>query len=297
MTREAFIGHRFNRSSIGVIAQANSIINEYQGYNITLTLRQLYYQFVARDLIENNMRSYKRLGSILSKARLAGMVDWTAIEDTVRQVHAVRHYDNPGEAIFDAMQGFYMSMWQTQEQRVEVWIEKDALMSVISSPCLKLDVPYLACKGYNSQSAMWKAKERFKHYKKTRGQDTILIYLGDHDPSGVDMTRDIEDRQHLFGNYCKVERIALNMDQVQAFNPPPAPAKITDTRSWMYIKKFGNDSWELDALDPMKMRNIVEHHIEKYIDWDKWHEREALETEYRGILRHVHKNWHTIEKD
>lgn len=92
----------------------------------------------------------------------------------------------------------------------------------------------------------------------------VILHLGDHDPSGIDMTRDISDRLELFGADVEVKRIALNWDQIDEFTPPPNPAKLSDSRAGAYIAEYGDESWELDALEPtLKAAPIVSSRCRK----------------------------------
>ena len=145
MPKIAYIEKTFSSSSLDIITQANEIIQEYQLDGLDLTLRQLYYQFVSRGLIPNKQTEYKRLGTIISNARLAGYIDWNAIEDRTRNLMGLTHWNDPGEIIKAARSSFMLDHWTDQEYRVEVWIEKEALVGVIASICNKLDVPYFAC--------------------------------------------------------------------------------------------------------------------------------------------------------
>lgn len=275
--KEFFEETNFRSKSWAVINQANEIINEYQGYGMTLTLRQLYYQFVARDILPNNKRSYDNLGRVISNARLAGLIDWSAIEDRTRFLRGRRNWQSPSSMIRYHAANYSIDMWEGQEHRVEVWIEKDALLGVIEDVCRDNDVDYFACRGYVSQSELYYAGKRIKRHREQTGQDTIVIHLGDHDPSGIDMTRDNEDRLTLFsGDHTFVERIALNYDQVEQYNPPPNPAKFTDSRAEAYIEKHGFSSWELDALEPRVLQKLIQSTIDKYKDGDIWEEREKV---------------------
>jgi len=156
----------------------------------------------------------------------------------------------------------------------------------------KLDVPYFACKGYVSASELWRAARRFK--VRYRGQRVVVVHLGDHDPSGLDMTRDIFDRQDLFGGRAKVNRIALNFDQVEQYGPPPNPAKVTDSRAAGYIAEYGRSSWELDALEPRVMRDLIADTVKQYRDDDIYQDRLDLEAKYKAILENVRDNWESI---
>lgn len=293
MPKIAYIDKKFRVPTMDLINQANAIIEEYSADGLSLTLRQLYYQFVARGLIANTQPEYKKLGSIISDARLAGLIDWNAIEDRTRNLEKNSHWLNPGSIIRSAAAYFKMDHWKGQEYRVEVWIEKEALVGVIDQICQELDVPYFACKGYVSQSEMWRAAIRLRDYDDD-GQRPVIIHLGDHDPSGIDMTRDIFDRCDLFSGGIDVERIALTMNQVEDYDPPPNPAKLTDTRSNDYVAKYGDSSWELDALEPRMLRDLIANTVEGYRDDDIYQEVLDQEEEYKAILKRVEENWETL---
>lgn len=259
--REFFINKRFQAKSLAIIDAANIIIDEYRQQGYALTLRQLYYQFVARDLIPNTMRSYKSLGGIINDGRLAGLIDWDAIEDRTRNVSSAPHWDSPAEIIEGAASQYRRDLWADQERRVEVWIEKEALTGVIARTCRDLDVPYFACRGYVSQSEQWRA------YHRSLDHPLTVLHLGDHDPSGIDMTRDNDDRLNdVFGGDVIIRRIALNMDQVEEYNPPPNPAKMTDSRFRDYVLQYGQESWELDALEPSVINELIETHVAEWRD-------------------------------
>ncbi len=255
----------FRKKTLAIIEKANSIIAEYGG---GLTLRQLYYQFVARGLLHNTKQDYESLGKIVGNARLAGLIDWNAIIDRTRTTNSHSHFESPKDILATAAETFRLDTRADQDTYVEVWIEKEALIGVIEPICRELDVLYLACRGYFSLSAMWQAAGRFNE---AEGADkkTVVLHLGDHDPSGFDMTYDIGNRLSGFDVQTKVERIALNMSQVEQYNPPPNFAKLTDTRAVNYIAEYGDKSWELDALDPKVIANLIEGAVGKYTDHDK----------------------------
>lgn len=244
-----YITKRFSKTSFAIIACANDIIEEYASQGYVLTLRQLYYQFVARDLIANRQSEYKRLGSIIADGRLAGLIDWDAIEDRGRNTHSPTTWPDPPAIINACAEQYKLDLWEDQNYRPEVWIEKEALLSIVQTACEPYRVSYFACKGYVSQSAMWAAGAKRLYSYLANGQIPVIIHLGDHDPSGIDMTRDISERLELFvGESVNIRRIALNFNQIHQYKPPPNPAKITDSRFNNYATEYGEESWELDAL-------------------------------------------------
>lgn len=264
-----YVGKRFGRAALETIDQANFILEEYELDGYTLTLRQLYYQFVARGLMENKDKNYKRLGTLINDARLAGLVDWGHLVDRTRNLQELEHFYNAADALQKVAGWYHIDMWNNQRYRPEVWIEKDALVGVIQRVCQSYDVPYFSCRGYTSQSEMWAAGQRFESWK-YKDYIPYVIHLGDHDPSGVDMTRDISDRLSMFAGRVVVNRIALTMAQIEKYNPPPNPAKLTDSRCTAYIDKYGDESWELDALNPSTLTGLIGDTIQALIDPKIW---------------------------
>lgn len=292
--KEFFEEHRFKAETIKIIKQANSIIEEYQEDGFDLTLRQLYYQFVSRDLIPNSQKSYSRLGDIISNARLNGDIDWNAIKDRTRRVNNGLHFNDPSNAIYNIASWYAIDTRADQENYIECWVEKEALVGVVERACQNLDIPFFACRGYVSQTAMYEAYKRFRK-KGCKHQRLILLHLGDHDPSGIDMTRDITERlTELFGVYVEVKRIALNMEQIEELQPPPNPAKLTDSRVGGYIKRFGRQSWELDALDPNTITNLIELYAEKYTDKSKRNNLLAIQQEQKNLIVKCSENWESV---
>ena len=291
MPKIAYRETNLNATSLAMIETANEIIAEYQEQGYQLTVRQLYYQFVARDKIENTMRHYKRLADRLNVGRLNGLIDWSAIEDRTRNVTEWDHWNDPGDIIADAAKWFQLDKWADQDYRPEVWIEKEALAGVIERTCRRLDLPYLSCRGYTSQSEMWSSAMRLKTLARD-GQQPIILHFGDHDPSGIDMTRDIIDRMEMFaGRRIQLERLALNMDQIEQEQPPPNPAKTTDSRFASYVGKYGTESWELDALEPSYLDRLITEKVRSLRDQDAWDAAVAQEDEQRERLIELSNDW------
>lgn len=293
-----------------IIDQADGILVEYSRQGFSLTLRQLYYQFIARDLFpdsyineagtKNSIQSYNKLKAIISKAREGGMLDWSHVKDRGRELEAKPHWDDAEDFLSSVAPQFNCDRWAEQPTRVEVWVEKDALSEVLARACRPYDVAYMATKGYISVSTIWEAAHnRFLRYWNDYGQETVVIHLTDHDPSGIDMERDIRDRLRVFATQYQesqlsrgnpvvhVDRIALTMAQIEQYNPPPNPAKETDSRFAHYESHHGNESWELDALDPGVIVRMIQARIRNYMDRALYDERVAQEREWRASLLHM----------
>jgi hypothetical protein len=229
--------------------------------------------------------------------------------------------------------------WSDQTNRLEVWIEKDAIESIAVRAAHRHDVPVFSCRGYGSLSSLWAAGNRLRKYI-VGGQVPVILHLGDHDPSGVDMSRDIHDRMNNFVwtdlmrvalDQCKanggpkqptfeqmvamavqlygitadrwrtktiieVRRIALTMEQIEEYDPPPNPVKVTDSRSAPYQELYGDDCWELDALEPSVLDALIDTTISEYCDDEKYEARRTYETQGRKQLRKISNNWPKIAK-
>ena len=293
MARIAYESWNPRGQSLELIGIAEQICSSYQAQGYDLTLRQLYYQFVSRDVIPNNQRQYKMLGNVIDRARRAGYLDWNYIVDRTRNLMGFATYDSPADLIAEQEYMFHRDLWESQDYRIEVWVEKEALAGVIGRASGSYACDYFSCRGYVSQSEMHAAAKRHQRYER-QGQDVVVLHLGDHDPSGIDMSRDIQDRLSFFGANTVVERIALNMDQVEEYGPPPNPAKLTDSRVEEYIARYGEESWELDALDPATLNALINEHIERYLNPSLY--QGALNEESRGrdLLRGVSENWDAV---
>jgi hypothetical protein len=331
MAIQKFRDVNLRQAALDIVSHCNTVIKNYQQQGLRLTLRQLYYQCVTVNLFPNSEKSYKRLSTIVSDARLAGLMDWDAIEDRVRQPRSASEWDNLADLVEGALWSYRLPRWEGQDNYVELWVEKDALAGVLAPIANRWHVTMMVNRGYSSQSAMYESAQRFlkacyqpvyeadskedaadmpsgsfaRYLAEERGLNVIepreddgenpplacvrqpvLLYLGDHDPSGEDMVRDIRDRLQMFGiEDITVTKIALTMTQVKKYAPPPNPAKITDPRAKDYIAQHGAVSWEVDALPPNVLTQVIEASIKQYVDVAKMDAIKLREEEDKKKLR------------
>lgn len=291
MSKERYKRIKFNNATLDLIDTMNGIVAEYIQQGFRLTVRQLYYQLVARDVVPNTERSYKRITNTANDARVAGLMDWDAIEDRTRAFVRRQRWDDGAQILDSAARSFHMDMWTTQPARVFCIIEKEALVGVLEPTCKALDVPVLAARGYPSATVLREfAQEDI--IPSVDNQNIVILHLGDHDPSGMDMTRDLTERLEMFSRSdIELVRIALNMDQIHERKPPPNPAKTTDSRFQAYRDQFGDESWELDALPPSYLVELVQGEIEDRIDTDAWETRAAEVTDIRNRITKLAKGF------
>lgn len=279
---EQFLDWNPQSGSAYLLGSIEGVLEKYEKMGYKLTLRQLYYQLVSQGIIDNKVSEYHRLGNIVSRGRLAGLINWSMIEDRVRRPVHNTHWNSPSHILNRAKDSYYMSKWEKQENYIELWCEKDAVSNILEPVCNEYDVLFMANRGYSSQTAMYNAYQRFQDAY-NEGKYIHLFYFGDHDPSGIDMVDDIQKRLGLFlygdpdDRFENVTRVALNMDQVLKYDPPENPAKTTDSRYRKYVKKYGESSWELDALEPDVLSKLAEDSILNYCDMDIF--ESVIETE------------------
>lgn len=273
-----------NKKNITQLNTINKIIEEYAKEGYTLTLRQLYYQLVSRDVILNKVQEYSKLSTLLVKGRMGGVVDWESIEDRIRVPYLQYWVTGIQDAIEDTIEQYKLNRQEGQEVYIELWVEKDALSGVLKRITKYYHINLMVNRGYSSCTAMHDAYKRLKKEEMDE-KNTVILYLGDHDPSGLDMIRDIEKRLNEFGVYPDIIPIGLTMKQIKKYNLPPDPAKITDPRAKDYIKTYGEVSWEVDALNPKILHKLVRDNVEKLIDMDLFLEKIQKEERDKEILK------------
>lgn len=298
MAKQSFISHNFTSSSRALLFITDGIMVEYAKQGYRLTLRQLYYQMIARDLFpeewrdhqtgtKNNIRNYKRFGDLVNNGRLSGHLDWDYIEDRARETVFPSYWNSPSDIVRACAQQFRFDKWEDQPYHIEVMAEKDAVTGILAPVCSDLQVRFTANRGYASSSLFYEISQRLLK-KIDEGKEVVILYLGDHDPSGIDMTRDILERMAMFTDTeVEVRRLALNMDQVRQWNPPENPAKETDSRFSAYLEQYGDKSWELDAIEPRTLADIVRMEIYTMRNLDLWEIAQNREDEARDRLREI----------
>lgn len=287
-----------------LLEHITGIIETYESQRIVLTNRQLYYQLVAGGLIPNAQEIYKRICTFLTDCRYNGDINWESIEDRGRTPERHSEWNSIRGLVDSALYSYRLPRWNNQDYYVELYCEKEAMESVLKPIADKYHIYFGCNKGYSSASTMYNLARRMKE-QYDNNKKLVILYLGDHDPSGLDMIRDIKERitefiwynekldyEDSFVGYDIVYKqreeegifqvipVALTTEQVEEYNPPPNPAKITDPRARNYIEANGESSWELDALKPEILIKLTENAISDFIDIDK----------YKAVIRQEEKD-------
>jgi len=229
-----------------------------------MTVRQIYYQLVSRQVIKNNRCQYQAVSNALRDARKEGIISWDWVEDRLRRPRAVSMWDDLADFVDDVKRAYRRDVWTSQASYLECWLEKDALSGIFEDALRPYGITLNVGRGYDGWDSIRNAAERFN----ATGKPSTILYFGDFDPSGEDMARSLRERLAFFDCKPEIIKCALTADDVQHYHLPPDATKRTDTRRAAFVKKFGDVSVELDALpvDVLRARMLAE--IEKRIDAD-----------------------------
>ena len=285
--------HGFYRKTQEKLAVVNSILDGFQKKGLKVTVRQVHYQLVAKGITPNKDNEYDKLVGLLKNGRMAGLIDWDAIEDRLRGPWKPWCVGGVEEAVQDTVDQYRLNRQEGQSCLIEVWTEKDALSGVLKRITGKYGVHLVVCRGYSSVTSMYHAHKRMVEAIE-RGRGCRIIYVGDHDPSGLDMVRDLRCRLAKFdarlGEHLTVEPVALTMDQIKEFDPPANKVKGTDKRVKRYRKEHGEKCWEVDALPPEFLNETVEDVIRGKMDLDQFSKILEREKEDKLKLAEIAKN-------
>lgn len=276
------------------------VLSELEQYK-PLTLRQVYYQLVSKEYIENNKSQYGMLSQLLTAARLEGLISWHDIEDRTRPFHRLTGFENMSEfveySLDDFLSGYSRNLLQTQNKYIEVWIEKDALSTLFYKVCRQYAVSLVVCRGFNSMTALFKYKERLRYCP---DKEPVILYFGDFDPSGVEMTTSTDNnlRERLGIENIQVKRIALQKEHIFKYKLPhnPDALKKTDKRSKKFVELNGEIAVELDALRPEVLENMISEAIENEIDLELFEkEKQKQEADFNKINEQKEKATKTLK--
>ena len=283
-----------NKSTIKLIEAMRKIAGETK----PITGRGIGYKLFAAGLI-NGMNEMPKVYRALVVAREDGDIPWDWIVDETRDLEAVATWANPR----DCADGFFYrrDLWQAQPKQVEVWSEKGTVRGVIWPVLARLGVGFRVLHGFNSATSMWNVSQQ------NGGEDRPLValYVGDWDPSGACMTEtDIPARLREYGgNHVELKRIALTTDQarsqsLRSFSVETKGGSATkrgDPRYKWFKQNFGDECWELDAMDPRQLRELVENEINALIDRASWDEQEAFERREKLAIETQLRWWANFE--
>lgn len=247
-----------------------------------MTVRQMFYRLVSDGVIEKSENEYKNtVCRLLTEMRLAREIPFDWIADHTRWQRKSPSYSSIQAALRNTRDTYRRAVWNNQPYRVEVWLEKDALASVLVEETDPWDVPLMVTRGYPSVSYLHGAAVQMASW----GKPALVYYFGDHDPSGVDISRNVEARLREFAPDTPIyfERVAVNPEQIESMGLITRPTKTSDSRS----KNFAGESVEVDAIPARQLRAMARECILNCIDEDALTELRVAEQSEREVFEQL----------
>jgi hypothetical protein len=247
-----------------------------------MTVRQVFYQATVHGLVEKAESGYAKVQTDLVLMRRTGELPYYWLADNTRWQRKPRTFSSVEAALKETAAFYRKSLWNDADSYVEIWLEKDALAGVIYPVTSMFDLPLMVARGYASLSFLYTAAE----YINTLDVPTYIYHLGDFDPSGVNAGEKIEETLRELAPDADIffERIAVTPEQIEAWDLPTRPTKVSDSRA----KAFGSDlSVELDAIEPNQLRAIVQAAIEQHLPAEQFEVLKAAEQSEREIIRRL----------
>ena len=265
----------------------DQVLKIIESYNFALTLRQIYYQLVAKQIIPNQQKYYHQLSRLCVMGRNEGILPEEAFSDRLREVDRLSSWPDLNDFLSTVKRSYHKDKWENQDCYIEIWTEKDALRSVLTEVTYQYDVNLMVARGQLSRTEVYRTVER---YKEKSDKECFLYYAGDFDPSGLSIFESIKERISNFGTDILVdifptnhdinfERIALTPEQIKKYQLPSDPAKQTDPNYKNFVKKYGDMVVEIDSLPPDELRNIVKSCIKRNIDYGLLAQVQEIEKE------------------
>jgi hypothetical protein len=256
-----------------LIKMAAEILRQYH----PMTVRQVYYQLVSRQVIENSRSAYQSVSKALVAARREGLIPWAHIEDRLRRPRCAPMWSGLLDFAVTAAGCYRRDVWKTQPARIEVWLEKDALSGIFEDELDSYGVTLNVGRGFDGWDSIHNAASRL-------GDGDVILYFGDFDPSGEDMVRSLRERLDDQGARPEIVKCALTIGDIEAYGLPADFTKASDTRSAAFVAKWGDVSVELDALPIEVLRERIVGEVEQRMDLTALQIVRAAEDEERRHL-------------
>jgi len=271
----------FNGASQKIVDAISTI---FETIKPPLTVRQVYYQLATMGLVPLSQKGYRQAQRILLRVREEGIVPWEHFADRTRERIQAAQWDDAADFARSVAGQYRKDLWQTQDEHVEFWLEKDALSGFVSDVLDGWGVPLYVARGFASATFVHEAAAALGEIDKPK----FIYYLGDHDPSGMSIEKAVKQRLTAFGAEFTFTRLAISLDDIKKFNLRPLKAKKSDTRTRRYVEEHGGDATiELDALPPDEFRRRIEEAVLRHIEVDEWNRLFREEELEQETINHV----------
>jgi hypothetical protein len=259
----------FNRKSEPIVEAIKAV---FERYTPPLTVRQVYYQLASSGLVQLSKSGYSTAQRLQLKLRELGVIPWGWYADRARERIRAHQWDDLS-AYADAIGGYRKDLWQAQPEHVEFWLEKDALRGFVADALERFGNPLCVVRGFSSGTFVHECAQVLNRIRKPK----FIYYIGDHDPSGLSIEKNVMERLTEFGSEFHFKRIAIDLDDIKTYDLRPLTAKPSDSRYEKYVAKHGTTTVEVDALPPDVLRRRIEDAVNRHIDVEQWRRMQLVE--------------------
>ncbi|HEY4707048.1 MAG TPA: hypothetical protein VII64_06265 [Thermodesulfobacteriota bacterium] len=269
------------QKTIALIVNAHELLEAEH----PMTLRQLFYRLVSIRGLQNSRADYQKLSRVMTQAREAGDINHEWLVDRSKPEIVPSVWRDPAGYLEAVARSYRRDYWQDQPYYAELWLEKDSLTGSVEGLVGELGITLRAHRGYSSTTKKLEIARLFDSKKKP----IRIFYIGDHDPSGLDIERDLLDKISKYqrtDNYATIERLGILREDIALFNLPPLQIKDSDSRAPKFRLQHGAEVVEADALPPVELRARIREKVEALIDFTSWnHKLIAERAEFASIKK------------
>jgi len=280
------------KTTIELMDNIEAVLDRFP--DVVMSSRQIAYQLVSRGQLENNEPQKERVGRFVVDMRRSGRIDNDRIRDRTRNKHQRSGWASIEDAMLALQQQFRLNYWAEQPTIPIVILEKAALEGVVASACDKYGAGLWVIRGFNAFSFNWELAKEILRLVEEEGKRVVVGYLGDFDPSGLEIERVVRDEVLGFGARPEWRREGLLLEDFDEFDLVNVPTKATDSRTSRYVETFGDRGAELDALDPEELQRRIVAFVEEHIDWPSWERVQRDEQAQRESFDAVNSNLQSI---
>jgi hypothetical protein len=253
-----------------------------------ITGRGIGYKLFTLGLIPDMSRkSMQGVYRLLREAREQGDIPWEWIVDETRELEKCSSWSDPDAFVRVVSRAYRRDFWKQQPVRVEVWSEKGTVRGVLAPVLDRYGVGFRVLHGFSGATTIHAVAQD------DDGRDLIVLYCGDYDPSGMYMSEhDLPDRLSEYGgDHVELRRVTLKAEHLAGLPSFSASDKAKDTRYKWFVQNFGNHCWELDALDPNALRELVDQAIRAEIEQEAWDRCTVVERAEKQSILSVLESW------
>ncbi|SIS22208.1 hypothetical protein SAMN05445060_3923 [Williamsia sterculiae] len=269
------------RSTPDELARLDDAIVQIVAAEQPVTIRGVFYRTMSAGHVEKSELAYRKVQRRVLALRRSGRIPYRYISEGTRWTIRPSTWTSVEDALESTAIIYRRALWEDQPQRVEVWVEKDAITSVVAPVTRRWDVPLMVARGFPSETFLWNTAQDINE----AGKPTVILNLGDHDPSGVGAWDQVRRKLQEFAPQVafRFERLAVTEAQILGLGLPTRPTKQSDSRA----KGFTGESVEVDAIPSATLRSLLDDAISSNVDQRSWSLLQEVETSERAVLRRM----------